>query len=61
KGDLIFEDGLPVTTNKDKDYHGFGMKSIKYLVDKYNGELSIKLNGDIFNINIVFPKVRIGN
>ncbi|MFT4145639.1 MAG: ATP-binding protein [Mobilitalea sp.] len=61
QGDLIFEDGLPVTTNKDKDYHGFGMKSIKYLVDKYSGELSIKLNGDIFNINIVFPKVRIGN
>ncbi|WP_055105329.1 ATP-binding protein [Paenibacillus ihumii] len=54
QGELVFEDGLPVTTNQDKDYHGFGMKSMKYLVEKYGGELSIKLDEDIFNLNIVF-------
>jgi len=54
QGNLIFEEGLPVTTNKDKDYHGFGIKSMKYLVEKYGGELSIKLEDDIFNLNIVF-------
>lgn len=54
QGDLIFENGLPLTTNKDKDYHGFGMKSMKYLVEKYDGDLSIKLDDDIFNLNIIF-------
>lgn len=54
QGELVFEDGLPVTTNQDKEYHGFGMKSMKYLVEKYGGELSIKLDEDIFNLNMVF-------
>lgn len=53
--DLVFEEGLPVTTKKDRDYHGYGMKSIKYLVEKYGGELSIKVDEDIFNLNIIFP------
>lgn len=54
QGELVFQDGIPMTTNKDKDYHGFGMKSMKYLVEKYGGELSIKLDEDVFNLNIVF-------
>ncbi|MFC4323701.1 ATP-binding protein [Litchfieldia salsa] len=54
QGELLFENGLPVTTNKDKDYHGFGMKSMKYLVEKYGGELSIKIDENVFNVNIVF-------
>jgi len=54
QGNLEFEDGLPITTNEDKDFHGFGMKSMKYLVGKYGGELSIKLDDDVFNLNIVF-------
>ncbi|MCD7858385.1 MAG: GHKL domain-containing protein, partial [Clostridiales bacterium] len=36
-GSLTFEDGLPVTTKTDKDYHGFGVKSIKRSVEQYNG------------------------
>ncbi|BAM48411.1 ATP-binding protein [Amphibacillus xylanus] len=55
QGDLQFQDGLPVTTNTDQDFHGFGMKSMKYIVEKYGGELSIKLDDDVFNLNIAFP------
>ena len=58
QGELIFDRGLPVTTNKDKHYHGYGMKSMKYLTDKYDGELSIKLDGDVFNLNIIFPMLQ---
>ncbi len=54
QGNINMEDGLPVTSSQDKDYHGFGLKSIKYIVEKYGGELSIKLNEDVFNLNIVF-------
>lgn len=53
QGNIEFQDGLPITKNKDIAIHGFGMKSIKYLVEQYEGEMSIKLDGNIFNLNIV--------
>ena len=54
-GKIEFDkDGLPITSNSNKDYHGFGMKSISYIVDKYNGNLSIVVEDGIFNLNILF-------
>ena len=54
-GDLSFESGLPVTTKQNKQYHGYGMKSIKRMVEKYGGELSVTADGGVFNLNIIFP------
>ncbi len=31
---VLGENVLPLTTKKDKDYHGFGMKSIQLVVNK---------------------------
>jgi len=45
--------GLPYTTKKDKDYHGFGMKSIGMIVEKYDGSLSIQTQDKVFNLNIL--------
>ena len=42
------------TTKSDKAYHGFGTKSIKYIVEKYNGNLIIKTEGDIFILVMSF-------
>ena len=53
---LHFENGLPITTKKDKNYHGYGMKSIKMICEKYNGTLSINTNDNIFSVNILFLK-----
>lgn len=53
-GNLKFEDGLPVTTKQDKTYHGFGMRSIRMIVHKYEGELTTYVKGDIFHLNIIF-------
>lgn len=47
-------DGLPITTKDNKDYHGFGMKSIKLLVNKYNGDLKITTKKNIFTLSILF-------
>lgn len=55
KGKLIFKDNLPVTNKSDKDYHGFGMKSMQYTVRQYHGEMSVIANDGIFTLNIVFP------
>ena len=32
KGELVYEEELPVTTKGDKSFHGFGLKSMKYMV-----------------------------
>lgn len=48
-------DGFPRTTKGDTNYHGYGLKSIKMLVESYHGNLSILTEGDIFKVNILFP------
>lgn len=47
-------DGLPVTSKKDKDYHGFGVKSIKMIAEKYNGKAYFIKEGDLFTVSAVF-------
>lgn len=34
------------TTKEDSDFHGIGLKSIKRIVDKYNGNFSIELKNN---------------
>ena len=53
-GDVTFAEGLPVTTKGDTDYHGFGMKSIKRIVEKYGGNMSVVADGEVFNLNLLF-------
>lgn len=53
--EIEFEGGLPLTTKDDKRYHGFGMKSIKLITEKYDGELSVVAKNGIFNLNLIFP------
>ena len=53
-GELTFENGLPVTTKDDKNYHGFGMQSIKMIVEKYNGTMTTSASNNIFHLNILF-------
>ncbi len=48
KGDL-FE-----TTKSDKVSHGFGINSIKNIVEKYNGQLIIKTENNKFLLRIIF-------
>ncbi|MGM9592998.1 MAG: ATP-binding protein [Candidatus Onthomonas sp.] len=51
-----FQDGLPVTDKKDKDFHGFGVKSIRYIVEKYHGELVMRAQNGMFFLDIIFPR-----
>lgn len=52
---LKFEGGLPKTTKNNKNDHGYGMKSIRYIAEKYNGTITIKVDGDIFILQIFIP------
>lgn len=50
-----FHGEFPVTSKSNKAYHGFGLKSIKYSVEKYHGTMKIKTEGEWFVINILIP------
>ena len=54
-GELQFEDGLPKTTKTDANNHGFGVKSIKYIVERYDGTLSVATDEKMFTLQILFP------
>lgn len=55
EGSLMYEEELPVTTKGDKQYHGFGLKSMRYLVKKYGGFLSVSTVDDCFSLKILIP------
>lgn len=52
---LEFHGNLPKSTKGDKTYHGFGLKSIKYSVEKYQGTLNVKIKDNWFVIDILIP------
>ena len=55
EGDIYLNDeGLPITTKEDKDYHGYGLRSIMYIVSAYDGNLSFTTRDNVFNLNILF-------
>jgi len=54
EGQLRFKNNLPVTSKKDSKWHGFGVKSIQYIVKKYHGTMTIKIDKSIYNLNISF-------
>ena len=54
--DIVFHDGLPIT-RKDKDYHGYGIKSILRVVKKYDGTYAISCKNHIFILNIAFSNL----
>lgn len=56
-GELVMERGLPLTTKKDKRFHGFGMQSIRMLTEKYGGDLRLRASGGIYRLSILFPIV----
>ena len=47
--------GLPVTTKADSQYHGFGMLSIRHIVQKYNGSMSVRTDDNLFRLDILIP------
>lgn len=53
--DIEFKDGLPVSTKKDGRFHGFGLKSVTYIVKKYGGNIRFDKRNDIYNTDIIFP------
>lgn len=54
RGELVFNsDGsIKTTKQENKKYHGFGTKSIAYIVKKYNGTMDYETKDGIFRLKI---------
>lgn len=50
-------DGSLVTTKEGKEYHGYGLKSVEYIVKKYGGTVSVSQEDDIFIVCIMIPVI----
>lgn len=48
-------DGLPITTKREKEIHGYGLKSVRYTVEKYGGHMTIHVNENWFQLKILIP------
>lgn len=51
-GELSFREGLPVS---DREGHGFGVRSMRMIAEKYGGRLSVKRSGELFVLDIFLP------
>lgn len=49
-----FSDGLPLTTKADTDYHGYGMRSMRYVTEKYGGVLTTGWEDGVFLLDALF-------
>lgn len=52
---LEFDGDVPVSTKAKNGYHGFGLKSIRHTVEKYNGFMKIDTEENIFSLKILIP------
>ena len=51
-----FQNGLPVTTKNNNSFeHGYGMRSIRSVVRRYDGELKISTMNHVFTLSVLLP------
>ena len=55
ENNIVMKNGYPVTTKADKGNHGFGLKSIRYTLEKYHGMLNIAVNDSWFELKMLIP------
>lgn len=55
EGELEMKGGYPITNKNDKDYHGYGVKSMHLLAKKYDGDIRISVQNHTFSLQIMLP------
>ena len=55
EGEIAFYGGMPKTSKSGKSFHGFGIKSIKFLVAKYGGNVTISAENHRFCLSVFIP------
>ena len=57
EGELQFDGGFPVTQKENKDYHGYGLRSIQMIAEKYHGKMTSEPQEHFFVVNLLLPMV----
>lgn len=52
KGNILNEGGIIQTIKRDKTKHGYGLKSIKSIAEKYNGFMNINYYDNVFKVEV---------
>lgn len=55
EGELNMTGGLPETTKRDNAYHGFGMQSMRRIVEHYGGNIRVSVSDGMFKIDAIIP------
>lgn len=55
EGKLNVKEGRFATTKKEKQFHGYGIKSIRYTANKYGGAVDIDTRDNWFDLKILIP------
>jgi len=56
--ELNIVNGVFITTKGDKQNHGYGIKSIKGIVDKYEGSITISTDNHWFSVMVLLPIIK---
>lgn len=56
--ELRYDGGHLLTTKKDKKMHGYGLKSIRSTVDRYDGTIRINTDNNWFTLLILIPIIK---
>lgn len=55
EGEINVKDGKIKTTKKNSQFHGYGIKSIEYVTEKYQGAVNINTENNWFDLQILIP------
>ncbi len=53
-------DGLPATSKDDRANHGFGVRSMRGIAEKYSGTFSLSAGEDTFAVDVMIPLAALG-
>ncbi len=54
-GNIRFRHSLPLTSKADTNFHGFGIKSMKRIAEKYGGSIQASAEDGWFKLSILIP------
>lgn len=55
EGNLRMRGGLPMTSKADALRHGFGLRSMRLIAEKYDGVLSVSTDDGVFTVQVSIP------
>lgn len=53
------EEQLPVTTKEDKAFHGFGLRNIRRVAQKYHGDIEVETGEQVFRLSVMMQVCRV--